>query len=64
MCYLEMLNKSRKTTVQPSVPCYGMSTPTNNWAYRHLEFILRLHSAHTIQFEVQHKVKFMSCKGP
>ena len=23
--------------LNPSVPCYGMSTPTNNWAYRHLE---------------------------
>ena len=34
-----VFHKLRKTD-KPNlthVPCYGMSTPTNNWAYRHLE---------------------------
>ena len=43
-------------------PCYGMSTPTNNWAYRHLEKKRLLRGAKPFFFQVQKFCNFRSCK--
>ena len=58
----ETWTKPKWIPSQLSVPCYGMSTPTNNWAYRHLEMVLVTAKRTTIHFNVQNICKSKACK--